>query len=196
LCIRLVEDIGQERRPEQRFTVAKIIDGDSVELTGGDRLRLLAIDTPEKGQPYYQEAKDYLDSLTLGQTARLTFADRRRDKYGRLLGFLYIGDSLLVNKLILEKGLGHLFLFKDNELERPVIRELLEAQRSAMQNKVGLWSIDRHPETHYLAGQNSLRFHRPGCRSAPKADPSNYRTFLEREEALYIGLSPCRRCQP
>jgi len=195
LVIRLVEEIGPERQPLDRFLVKRVLDGDTVELLGGDRLRLLAIDTPERGEPFYYEAVRFLDSVSIGQTANIKFAGRRRDHYGRLLGYLYI-DSLFINKVILENGLAYLYLFKDNDLDSPEVKELLEAQRSAMAEGVGLWSIQRTPEEFYLAGQRSFRFHRPGCRSVRDLKPGTYRKFATRNEALYIGLSPCRNCQP
>ena len=78
---------------------------------------MLSIDTPEKGEPLYEEAGEYLRSLTLGKKARIEYAGNRRDKYGRLLGYLYI-DSILVNAEIVNAGLAHLYLFKDTELNR------------------------------------------------------------------------------
>lgn len=79
LVIRLVEEIGPERQPLDRFLVKRVLDGDTVELLGGDRLRLLAIDTPERGQPLYNEAVRFLDSVSIGRTAEIEFAGRRRD---------------------------------------------------------------------------------------------------------------------
>ncbi len=195
LCLRLVEEIGLDGKPDDRFIIKKIEDGDTVELLGGDRLRLLSVDTPEKGQLFYDEACRFLADLTLGKTARIEFAGRRRDKYGRLLGYLYI-DSIFVNKAILEKGLGLLYLFRDTELDRPETKELLMAQRAAMQKKVGLHSIERAKEDRYIAKQGSFRFHRPGCPSVRNLRPGSYQTFNTREEALREGLSPCRRCKP
>lgn len=195
VAFRLVEQIGFDRKPSDRFTVTKIKDGDSVELLGGDRLRLLSIDTPEEGQLFFDEACQFLTELTLGKTAQIEFAGARRDKYGRLLGYMYI-DSIFVNKAILENGLGYLYLFKDTELDRPETKDLLMAQRAAMQKGIGLWSVERAQEDYYLAAQGSFRFHRPGCRSVKGLQPGRYRTFNTREEALYEGLSPCRRCKP
>lgn len=195
VAFRLVEEIGFDRKPSDRFIVKKIKDGDSVELLGGDRLRLLSVDAPEEGQLFFEEACQFLAELTLGKTARIEFAGRRRDKYGRLLGYLYI-DSIFVNKEILENGLGYLYLFKDTELDRPETEELFRAQRAAMQKGIGLWSVERAQEDYYLAAQGSFRFHRPGCRSVKDLKPGRYRTFNTRKEALYEGLSPCRRCKP
>ncbi len=195
VAFRLVEEIGFDRKPSDRFIVKKINDGDSVELLGGDRLRLLSVDTPEKGELFFEEACRFLSDMTLGKTARIEFAGRRRDKYGRLLGYLYI-DSVFVNRAILENGLGYLYLFKDTELDRPETENLLMAQRAAMQREVGLWSVERAPEDYYIGAQGSFRFHRPGCRSVKNLQPGRYRTFNTRDEALYEGLSPCRRCKP
>jgi len=195
VSFRLVEEIGFDRKPSDRFIVKVIEDGDTMELLGGDRLRLLSIDTPEKGEPFYDEACQFLSNLTLGKTARIEFAGRRRDKYGRLLGYLYI-DSIFINRAILENGLGYLYLFKDTELERPETKELLTAQRTAMLKRVGLWSVERLQEYYYIAKEGSFRFHRPGCGAVKDLQPGHFRTFDSREEALYEGLSPCRRCKP
>ncbi|HUV30940.1 MAG TPA: thermonuclease family protein [Acidobacteriota bacterium] len=195
VAFRLVEEIGRERRPSDRFVVARVLDGDTVELRGGDRLRLLAIDTPEKGDPLFDEATRLLDSLAVGETAVIRFAEQRRDRYGRLLGYLYV-DTLFVNRVILERGLGYLYLFGDSRLDSPAIRQLLEAQRRAMEERSGLWGIDYAPEDRYIARQGSFRLHRPGCRSVQELAPGTYRVFATREEGLAIGLSPCRNCKP
>ncbi len=80
LTIRLVEDIGLDKKPSDRFLVVAVVDGDTMELTGGDKLRLLSIDTPEEGEPYYAEAKEFLAQLALGKAARIEFAELRRDR--------------------------------------------------------------------------------------------------------------------
>ncbi|UCG60706.1 MAG: thermonuclease family protein [Candidatus Zixiibacteriota bacterium] len=195
LAVRLVEDIGFDRKPTDRFTVTAIIDGDTMELGGGDRLRLLSIDTPEKDEPFYQEATDFLTEMALGKTARIEFADTRRDRYGRLLGYVYI-DGIFINEAILENGLGNLYLFRDTDVDRPETGCMLSAQRRAIAARKGIWSITRHPEESYIAKNTSFRFHRPGCASAARLKKGSYRVFRIREEALMEGLSPCRNCKP
>ncbi len=195
VVVRLVEDIGPERHPGDRFLVAKILDGDTVELAGGDRLRLLAIDTPEEGERYHDEAAELLKRLVLGRTATIEFADKRRDRYGRLLGYLYI-DSAFINRTLIDSGLAYVYLFKDNDLDSPQIAALLDAQKGAIDRDVGLWSIEREPEDYYLSPPGSFRLHRPGCRSVENCDNGRCREFLTREEGLATGLSPCRNCKP
>jgi len=195
LVIRLVEDIGPERRPGDRFAVAKIIDGDTVELLGGDRLRLLAIDTPEEGDPYHDEAAALLGRLTLGHTGTIEFAGRRRDRYGRLLGYLFI-DSVFINRAMIDSGMGYVYLFSGNELASLRVAELLAAQRQAINVRRGIWSIEREPEVAYYARIGSFRLHRPGCRSINLSSPERYVQYETREEGLSTGLSPCRNCKP
>lgn len=192
---RLVEDIGPEKVPADRFVVARVIDGDTFELAGGDRVRLLGIDTPEKGEPYFDRATGFVDSLVLGRPVRIEYGERRRDNYGRLLGYVYV-DSVFINKAILDNGLGYLYLFKDNEISRPEVKELLAAQRAALGRRQGIWSIAHTPESRYIQVDGSFRFHRPGCRSVRDIKIGHYREFLNREEALAEGLSPCRNCKP
>lgn len=195
VTIRLVEDIGLDRKPTDRFTVTAILDGDTMELVGGDKLRLLSIDTPEEGEPFYREATKFLSETALGKVVRIEYANLRRDRYGRLLGYLYI-DTIFVNEAIVESGLGNLYLFRDSDVDRPETKRLLAAQRRAMDARRGIWSISRHPEDYYVAKDNSFRFHRPGCRSVADTLEGRYRTFKKREEGLREGLSPCRNCKP
>ena len=195
VLFRLVEEIGPERTPEDRWTVVRVLDGDTVELLGGDRLRLLALDTPEKNEPLHDEAAALLSRLALNQAARVEFAGRRRDKYGRLLGYLYI-DTLLINKVMIDSGMGCLYLFNDTDVRSKEVVNMLAAQRSALERKVGLWGVPHSPESYYIASRSSFRFHRPGCRSAANMNVDNARRFSTREEALAEGLSPCRNCKP
>lgn len=195
ITIRFVEDIGYDRKPDDRFIISKIIDGDTVELMGGDKLRLLSIDTPEKGSLFHDDAKNFLSNLTIGKTAKIEFARTRRDRYGRLLGYLYI-DSIFINKSILDNGLGYLYLFKDNELNTKEIKQLLSAQQKAIDKKLGIWSIEKKPEDYYINIEGSLRLHRPGCRSLQRLKEGHYHTIKNRLEGFKQGLSPCRNCQP
>ncbi|MBU0982668.1 MAG: thermonuclease family protein, partial [candidate division Zixibacteria bacterium] len=182
-------------RPGDRFVVVKVIDGDTVELQGGDRLRLLSIDTPEHGEPLYTEATALLSRVALNQQVRIEFAEQRRDKYGRLLGYLFI-DTLFVNRMMLDSGLAYLYLMKAAELNRELTAPMLAAQRTAMTRRVGLWNLTREPEDYYLARKGSLRLHRPECNSVRDLPPDRVIRYLTREEGLAEGLSPCRNCKP
>ncbi len=195
VCSRLSRRSEPEVGEEDRFQVVKVVDGDTFVLAGGDRLRLRSIDAPEKGYPLYEEATRFLSDMVLGKVVRLEFSGERRDKYGRLLGHVFV-DSVFVGEEILRSGLGYLFLFSRTDPGSPRTESLLAAQREAMKARCGLWAIAREPEDYYVARVNSFRLHRPACRSVKRLSDAQSRIFETREEALSLGLSPCRNCQP
>ncbi|MFH1688386.1 MAG: thermonuclease family protein [bacterium] len=192
---RLFRQPGAPDETAERFHVIKVVDGDTVHLTGGDKLRLAHIDTPEQGEPLYDEATALLTQLTLGKTLHLEFARPRRDKYGRMLASAFV-DSIFVGEEILRHGLGYLMLFSQKEYDDPLVQRLLTAQRDAVKSGTGLHGLQRQPEDSYIAGQKGLRFHRPGCRLTRSFTEDQIRTFTSREQALCDGLSPCRSCKP
>jgi len=97
-------------------TVVRIIDGDTFEYYDGTseeivKVRLLCVDTPEKGEEGYEEAKNYLKFLILYKEVTLNSSITDKDKYNRLLRYVYVedfGETLFVNRLILEKNYGEL----------------------------------------------------------------------------------------
>jgi endonuclease YncB( thermonuclease family) len=195
LFIRFVPEIGQDPVPRERFRIVRVIDGDTVELTGRDRLRLLGIDCPEKGDFLYDSAASFLSHLVLGKSPQVLFSGRRRDRYGRLLGYVYL-DSMLVNEEILKNGLGYLYLFADNVGDTAHIQRLLAAQAAAIDNGRGIWSQPYRQEEFYLAVKGSFRFHRPSCGSVKNLGPADLIKFETRLEAFKKGYSPCRNCRP
>jgi micrococcal nuclease len=195
LLIRFVDEIDNDTFPADRFTVTAVLDGDTVEITGGDKIRLLSIDCPERGDLYYDSATAYLAGLIMGKTIEVDYSHRRRDGYGRILGYIYL-DSVFVNAAILEQGLGHIYLFDDNIGDKDKIELLLDAQNRAMTSGRGVWSMPRQPEPYYLAKKGSFRFHRPHCASVKNADWNELIRFDSREQAFRDGYSPCRNCRP
>lgn len=195
VLFRMVPEIGRERSVRERFAVARVIDGDTVELTGGDRLRLLAIDCPEKGDPLYDSARIVLEGLVAGQLLELDYSRRRRDSYGRILAYAW-RDTLFLNEAMIRAGLASIYLFEDNLADSAVLVRLLTAQREALTAGRGIWGREIAREDYYLRSSGSLRFHRPGCRHIAGTPPARLIRYGRREEALVEGLSPCRDCRP
>ncbi|MFH2036262.1 MAG: thermonuclease family protein [Candidatus Zixiibacteriota bacterium] len=195
IFFRFADQIGFERGPEDRFRVMRIIDGDTFELEGGDLVRLIGIDSPERGEPYYDSARILLESIILNKNINLEYSQKRRDGYGRLLGYAYI-DSFFINGEIVRRGFAYVYLFRDNIRDTSQIYGLLNSQNNAINDRIGLWSIERNPEPYYLANPDSYRFHRPGCNSIKADRLNNYLKFESRIEAFERGYSPCRNCKP
>lgn len=195
LLFRMAEKIGDEKGPRDRFRVVRVIDGDTVELVGGDRIRLLGIDSPERGEPFYDSAGTVLAGLVEDRLIEVKYSQRKRDRYGRILGYLF-RDSLFINAEMTREGLALVYLFDDNLGDSALISDLLQAQKSALARKAGIWGIEVTGEPYYINIRNSLRFHRPWCRRLENTPPARQVRFGSRREALELGLSPCRDCRP
>ena len=72
------------------FMVANVVDGDTLDLDNGERVRLVGIDTPDRGECGYDEAKLVLASLVLNQPVTLEPSDEDRDSYDRLLRYVLV----------------------------------------------------------------------------------------------------------
>ena len=112
-CSLLLGACGEERsRPPQAALVARVIDGDTLELAGGVKVRVLGIDAPEMerdGQPadfLAHKAKAVLNELTLNRMISLEYDQVRYDHYGRLLAYLRLPDRTLLNAELARRGLG------------------------------------------------------------------------------------------
>lgn len=124
-----------------------IIDGDTIELSNGQTVRYIGIDTPEvrerKGlgwlynpRPYAKEAKDFNQRLIRGKPIRLEFDVQKNDKYGRLLAYVYAGGRM-VNLEMVKEGYAMIYAYPPNI---KYAEEFLEAQRFARENEKGFWS--------------------------------------------------------
>ena len=85
------------------FYVSRIIDGDTIELMNGERVRLIGINAPEKAQPYTVEATTKLSQLIGYNSITLEKDVSDKDQYNRLLRYVYVG-STFVNLEMVKQG--------------------------------------------------------------------------------------------
>lgn len=176
-----------------RAVVTRIIDGDTYVLSDGSQVRLIGLDTPERGQPFYEQAKVFAESTVLGETVTLVQDEEPLDSYGRMLTYLFL-DTLLINEKIVREGLGSVYLFEKN---KRYAGKLISAQKRARDDQAGIWSLAPPPEENYYVNiHGSFRFHRPLCPNVKDSPPDRLRRFGSRDDALDLGLSPCRFCRP
>lgn len=123
--------------------VVEVIDGDTIDvrLEGGsvERLRLIGINSPERGECYAEEATAGLSSLVLGQTVRLEADTSDRDRYGRLLRYVWTADGRFVNEVTVAEGWA---LAREYPPDVARSDRLGEAQDRARQSGIGLWASD------------------------------------------------------
>ena len=85
--------------------VTKVIDGDTFVIENGERVRLICINTPEKDEQGYQEAKDFLTNLVFNKTVILEKDVSNRDKYRRLLRYAYVSNTrIFINRELYQSG--------------------------------------------------------------------------------------------
>lgn len=135
---------------EMEATVKRVIDGDTFELANGERVRMIGVDTPETVkpntpvQPYGKEASDYTKKLLTDQKVTLKFDVEPRDRYERLLAYVYLSDGTFVNEKLVRDGYARIMTIPPNVAFADLF---LEAEREARENNRGLWALeDRKPK--------------------------------------------------
>ncbi len=118
-------------------TVTTVVDGDTVYLHNGERLRYMGINSPEKGQPYYDEARIYNEKMVKGKLVKLEYDGYRFDKYDRILAYVFV-DGKNVSLEMVKNGLA---VFNNYEARKPLIYQdqLIKAQDEAKSKKLGIW---------------------------------------------------------
>ncbi len=185
---------------ESRALVKWVIDGDTIVLANGKKVRYQGINCPEiahdnqPGEPFGKKALKRNIELVKGKVVRLVYGSKRHDRFGRILAYIFLPGGRFVNEVLVREGLAHVcFSNKDLALNK----RLLAAQKKAIRNRRGIWSIEpARPEPYYIGNRHSLRFHRPDCPFGKKIRRSNKVIFKTRLDAAYEGYCPCKKCRP
>ncbi len=180
-----------------KVKVKRVIDGDTVVLENGERLRYAGINAPElhtaKGipQPFAVEAYKLNKKLVEGKTLYLELSLRKRDRYGRLLGELYFENGTPVSAILVKRGFAFVCYYPGSG---KYYQKYLPLQREAIRERKGIFSLlDRGPKAKfYIGNKKSRRFHHPECPDAKKIKRKIY--FKTREDALLNGYCPARDC--
>jgi endonuclease YncB( thermonuclease family) len=114
----------------EHVIIQRVIDGDTVELQDGRTVRLLNINTEEKGRAWSSEASEYL-SRYLNKSVEIEVSGV--GKYGRILGRLYSGEEYL-NLEIVRLGLAHVYLVEESEE-----KEFKKVEEKAREEEIGIW---------------------------------------------------------
>jgi len=137
--------------------IARVVDGDTVKLSDGRRVRLIGVDTPElhysekllrdadrsrrdikSVQEMGRKAADFTRRLCEGRAVRIETDVRKLDKYGRLLAYLYLEDGTFINAKIIEEGYGQVMTIPPDVKYADYF---LKMERDARQKRKGLWAV-------------------------------------------------------
>lgn len=111
--------------------VERVVDGDTVVLDNGEKIRFLGINTPEKGEFYKQEAMDFTSQVE-NKTVKVEILEK--DKYGRSLGYIFYNGKLL-NEELLRNGFASIFIYTDDKYSN----RLRKAEKEARDSEIGIW---------------------------------------------------------
>jgi len=209
-----------EKKVEQA-TVLSVVDGDTIEVRREDgtteRVRYIGIDTPETVHPqkpvqcFGKEASAKNRELVNDKEVVLERDITDRDKYGRLLRYVYVGDTF-VNEVLVQNGFAHAYPYPPDVRYEERFRA---AERSARQEHRGLWGgvCDAYvsvpvsvpdisaPSGCAIKGNVSASgekiFHVPGCKSYEKTvinEEADERWFCSEAEARAAGWRKALNC--
>lgn len=135
--------------------VSRAVDGDTLKLENGERVRLIGIDTPEthESPKLYRDARKsgqdaaviqalgkksavFAKKLVEGKRVRLEFDVEKNDRYGRLLAYVFLKDGTFVNAEIVKQGYASPYTFPPNVR---YVDMFLSLYKEARENKRGLW---------------------------------------------------------
>lgn len=122
---------------KKEYQVNYVLDGDTIEIATGEKVRYQGIDAPEKNKAYGLSAMDLNKKLVSNKEITLEFIPGIYDFYKRRLGYVWVGE-IFVNEELLKQGLAKVYNYKgeygkySNRLEK--------AQQWAKENHIGLWS--------------------------------------------------------
>lgn len=138
---------NQEGFSNESVLVTKVVDGDTIEVEGGEKVRFLGVDTPETKDPrkpvqcFGKEASNKNKELVEGKRVILEKDITDKDKYDRLLRFVFLpledGNRLFVNDYLIREGYAQVLTIPPDV---KYSEQFLEAQRQARQQKKGLWN--------------------------------------------------------
>ena len=149
----------------QTVRVIRVIDGDTIEIEGGQKIRYIGIDTPETVDPrkpiqcFGIEASNKNKELVEDKSVRLEKDVSGTDKYGRLLRYVYV-DDIFVNEYLIRQGFAHSSTYPPDVKYQ---NQFLQAQQEAQNNNRGLWSSCTSSSTTASQPSQSQQAPDPNC---------------------------------
>ncbi|MFQ5927396.1 MAG: thermonuclease family protein [Terriglobia bacterium] len=123
-----------------------VVDGDTLVLDGGERVRLIGVDTPELGgsprarrpgqpDPFAEEATAFVRGLVEGKRVRLAYGPEPTDDYGRTLAYVYLENGTFLNAELIRQGYGRAY----TRFPFAYREEFRRLEQEARENRRGLW---------------------------------------------------------
>ena len=131
--------------------VTKIVDGDTFVINSGETVRLIGIDSPEKGDCFSGESTNALSSLILGKDINLAKDVSEVDRYQRLLRYVWV-DELFVNEMLIKDGFATAKDYPPDSKYKDLFKQ---QETEAINNNLGLWTCT--VEANNVSSNNTNR---------------------------------------
>ncbi len=200
-CVVFLSNSALAATSRQETVVDQAISGDSVRLKGGKILKYIGVDAPNVESKVLEirelanTSQAFNQNLTAGKTVWIEWGPKLRDGQNRLLGYVFLADGSMVNKMILEAGQAKVRI-KSPNLRYSV--EFKNAEAIAQRSKLGIWEKELSENLaarQKLVGEKNTKiyyFHNsPELSRIPEA---NLVTFNSRVDAKAAGYRACSTC--
>lgn len=194
-------------------TVLDVIDGDTIDVRFGDgreaRVRYIGVNTPERGEPCYREATDANAALVDGQTVTLVPDISDTDRNGRLLRYVFVGETF-VNAQLVREGYAEARRYPPDTAQAEALEALEAEARAANRNcyATGIFEATAGGEPYVCTdgaacikgnvNQQGERFyHFPGCSAYEQtsiSESGGERFFATSDEAEAAGWRRAPGC--
>lgn len=142
--------LSRDVNSDELFDVVRIADGDTITISMdgvSEKIRFIGIDTPEIGNVnkpsdcLAEEAKKEMESVLEGHQVRLEFDETQgeRDKYGRLLAYVYLDEGTFLNRLMIQKGFAHEYTYQK---KYKYVDDFMADEDKAQFEEIGIWNTD------------------------------------------------------
>ena len=184
---------------EESAVCTQVVDGDTIYLDNGKKVRFVGVNTPERGVEGYITSKNFVQKLCLNKEVGLDIDDKKQnDKYGRTLAVVIV-DGKNVNEMLLKEGLAEIMYMPPSEFypyNWAGSGTHVADTHSSSSSSSSTSSSDSSGTGSYVANGNSGKFHVASCSSVSKMSENNKIFFSSRNEAINQGFEPCKLCNP
>lgn len=187
-------------RVEENAVCTKVVDGDTIYLDNGKKIRMVGVNTPERGVEGYITSKNFVQKLCLNKKVGIDIDDsKHNDRYGRTLAVVIV-DGKNVNEMLLKEGLAEIMYMPPSEFYP---YDWATGSTHVSSGHSSSSSSSDHSSTghasnsgSYVGNANTGKFHVSSCSSVSKMSEHNKVYFNNRNDAVNQGYEPCRNCNP
>lgn len=202
LCLLglLLLTLPQNIFARDKMFVRYVIDGDTLVLKSGEKVRLIGVDTPESKrrntpvQYFALEAAAFSKKQAEKQWVELEYGDERRDAYDRILAYVYLPDGRMLNAELIKEG----YAFAYTRFPHKYLDEFRQYERDARFKAKGLWGRfskggDKY-DVFWLGDQANQTFHHPSCPKGACLPDFQLVKFRSKYAPRDQGYKPCKTC--